>query len=98
MNQVDANSQLISLFRKTYTEAKMTYIEKQEFCGTPRFACMHIFKDNPLLKLNQTFQQMPATFQKKQYMYSKIPILRPPFGLPKSGLISKVVLIWNIIS
>ena len=30
--------------------------------------------------------------------YSKIPILRPPFGLPKSGLIRKVVLILNIIS
>ena len=31
-------------------------------------------------------------------MYSKIPILRPPFGLPKSGLISEVVLISNMIS
>ena len=30
--------------------------------------------------------------------YSKIPILRPPFRLPKSGLISEVVLILNIIS
>ena len=28
--------------------------------------------------------------------YSKIPLLRPPFGLPKSGFISKVVLIANI--
>ena len=65
MNQVDDKSQLISLFRKTYTEAIMTYIEKQEFFGTPRFASMSIFKDNPLLKLNQTFQQMPATFPKK---------------------------------
>ena len=35
------------------------------------------------------------------YVYeieSKIPILRPPFGLPKSGLIREVVLILNIIS
>ena len=31
-------------------------------------------------------------------IYSKIPILRPPFGLPKSELISEVVLILNIIS
>ena len=31
-------------------------------------------------------------------MSSKIPILRPPFGLPKSGLISEVVLITNTIS
>ena len=30
--------------------------------------------------------------------YNKIPILRPPFGLPKSGLINEVVLISNIIS
>ena len=30
--------------------------------------------------------------------YSKIPILRPPFGLPKTGLISEVVLISNTIS
>ena len=29
--------------------------------------------------------------------YSKIPILRPPFGLPKSGLISEMVLISNMI-
>ena len=29
---------------------------------------------------------------------SKIPILRPPFRLPKSGLIREVVLISNIIS
>ena len=26
-------------------------------------------------------------------VYSKIPLLRPPFGLPKSGFISDVVLI-----
>ena len=25
-------------------------------------------------------------------MYSKIPLLRPPFGLPKSGLIDEVAL------
>ena len=31
-------------------------------------------------------------------IYSKILKLRPPFGLPKSGLIRKVVLILNIIS
>ena len=31
-------------------------------------------------------------------MYSKIPILRPLFGLPKSGLIGEVVLISNTIS
>ena len=31
-------------------------------------------------------------------MYSKIPLLRPPFGLPKSGLIREVVLISNKIS
>ena len=31
-------------------------------------------------------------------MYSKIPILRPPYGLSKSGLIREVVLISNIIS
>ena len=31
-------------------------------------------------------------------IYSKIPILRPPFGLPKSGLISEVVLILNTIT
>ena len=30
--------------------------------------------------------------------YSKIPILRPPFGLLESGLIREVVLISNIIS
>ena len=30
--------------------------------------------------------------------FSEIPILRPPFGLPKSGLISEVVLILNTIS
>ena len=30
-------------------------------------------------------------------IYSKIPILRPPFGLPKNGLIREVVLISNII-
>ena len=30
--------------------------------------------------------------------YSKIPTLRPPFRLPKSGLISEVVLISNTIS
>ena len=30
--------------------------------------------------------------------YSKILILRPPFGLPKSGPISEVVLILNMIS
>ena len=30
--------------------------------------------------------------------YSKILILRPPLGLPKSGLIREVVLISNIIS
>ena len=30
--------------------------------------------------------------------YSKIPILRPPFGLPKSGLIREVVVLSNIIS
>ena len=29
---------------------------------------------------------------------SKIPILSPPFGLPKSDLIKEVVLISNIIS
>ena len=28
--------------------------------------------------------------------YSKIPLLRPPFGLPKSGLIREVLLILNI--
>ena len=28
--------------------------------------------------------------------YSKIPLLRPPFGLPKSDLISEVVLVSNI--
>ena len=28
----------------------------------------------------------------------QIPLLRPPFGLPKSGLIREVVLISNIIS
>ena len=33
-----------------------------------------------------------------QCIYSKIPILRPLFGLPKSGLISEVVLISNTIS
>ena len=31
-------------------------------------------------------------------MCSKIPILRPPFGPPKSGLISEVILILNTIS
>ena len=31
-------------------------------------------------------------------IYSKIPILRPPFGLSKSGPIREVVLILNIIS
>ena len=31
-------------------------------------------------------------------IYSKIPILRPPLGLLKSGLISEVVLILNTIS
>ena len=31
-------------------------------------------------------------------IYSKIPLLRPPFGLLKSGLISEVVLILNTIS
>ena len=30
--------------------------------------------------------------------YSEIPILRPPFGLPKNGLIREVVLISNMIS
>ena len=30
--------------------------------------------------------------------HSRIPVLRPPFGLPKSGLIREVVLISNIIS
>ena len=29
--------------------------------------------------------------------YSKIPILRPPFGLLKNGLISEMVLILNMI-
>ena len=29
--------------------------------------------------------------------YSEIPILRPPFGMPKSGLISEVVSISNMI-
>ena len=32
------------------------------------------------------------------YIHSKMPILRPPFELPKSGLIREVVLILNIIS
>ena len=30
--------------------------------------------------------------------YSKTPLLRPPFGLSKSGLIREVVFISNIIS
>ena len=30
--------------------------------------------------------------------YSKIPILRPPFGLPRSGLIREVVLVSNTLS
>ena len=34
----------------------------------------------------------------KIIIYSKIPILRPPLGLPTSGLIREVVFIWNIIS
>ena len=33
-----------------------------------------------------------------QLNYSKIPILRPPFGLPESALIRGVVLILNKIS
>ena len=37
-----------------------------------------------------------SALSKKEY--SKIPILRPPFGLPKRGLISEVVLIYNTIS
>ena len=32
------------------------------------------------------------------HYYGKISKLRPPFGLPKSGLISEVVLISDIIS
>ena len=32
-----------------------------------------------------------------RFEYSKIPILRPPSGLLKSGLISEVVLIKNTI-
>ena len=34
----------------------------------------------------------------KENGYRKIPLLRPPFGLPKSGLFREVVLILNLIS
>ena len=40
--------------------------------------------------------QILYSLKKKEY--SKIPILRLPFGLPKSGPISEVVLILNMIS
>ena len=42
--------------------------------------------------------EIPAIIVSYGHMYSKIPILRPPFGLPKSGPISEVVLISNMIS
>ena len=47
--------------------------------------------------------ELPAMSHCKFFLYfpmnySKIPILRPPFGLPKSGLIKEVVLITNTIS
>ena len=42
-------------------------------------------------------RNFPSFSTDEKLVYSKISILRPPFGLPKSGLISEVVLISNII-
>ena len=46
------------------------------------------------------FSSREETFVKvkKIFQYSKIPILRSPFGLSKSALVNEVVLISNMIS
>ena len=53
---------------------------------------------NEILKIDNIREILASSIWYNSTSISKLPILRPPFGLPKSGLISEVVLISNIIS
>ena len=62
----------------------------------PEMLCKNI--QLVIIKLYKKINYTERSIEIKLYKYSKIPILRPPFGLLISGLIREVVLMSNIKS